>query len=767
METHVLGFPRIGVNRELKKAQEAYWRGALSREELAAVCDELKQRHWRIQLQAGLSFVATGDFSLYDHILDTTAMLGAVPERFGWDTASPVDVDLYFRMARGDAARNIPPMEMTKWFDANYHYLVPEWTPNLPLKLSSLSVLDDTRRARALGFRPKPVLTGPITYLCLAKEYDHARRWDRLDEVAAIYAGMISRLAADCDWIQLDEPILCTDLDDETRRAFASAYTTLAQSTREARLLLTTYFGVLDDNLDLALQSGCAGLHIDLVRGKDQFRPVLDALPETMTLSAGIVNGRNIWKTDLAQALDLLRAAADRLGAERLMVASSCSLLHSPVDLDGETALDPELRDWMAFATQKCQEIGILGAALRGEDRAADMAANAASIQRRRTSARVHSQTVCSRCAEITPEMYRRANPYPIRKQAQAWLALPPFPTTTIGSFPQTPEIRNARLQYRRGELSEQGYADFLKGTIQDVIRQQEELGLDVLVHGESERNDMVEYFGQQLDGFCFSQNGWVQSYGSRCVKPPIIFGDVSRPRPMTVDWIKYAQSLTTKPMKGMLTGPVTILCWSFVRDDLERSEVCKQLALTIHDEVADLERAGIRIIQIDEAALREGLPIRKRDAAGYLRWAVDAFRLATACVGDGTQIHTHMCYSEFNTIIQWIAEMDADVISIESSRSKMDLLEAFKTFQYPNEIGPGVYDIHSPRVPTVDEMLALLKRALDYVPPERLWVNPDCGLKTRAWPETLASLRNMVAAARQLRQPLARVLVGQQASLM
>lgn len=752
METHVLGFPRIGVNRELKKAQEGYWRGALSRAELAAHCDDLKQRHWRIQQEAGLSFVATGDFSLYDHILDTTAMLGAVPDRFAWNAATPVDVDLYFRMARGDAARNIPPMEMTKWFDANYHYLVPEWTPSLPLKLSSLAVVDDTQRAQALGYRPKPVLTGPITYLCLAKEFDHARRWDRLEEVVAVYAEVINRLGACCDWIQIDEPILCTDLADDARQAFAAAYATMAR-TGNARLLLATYFGALDDNLDLALGAGCAGLHIDLVRGKAQLDRVLDALPGSMVLSAGLVNGRNIWKTDLAQAASTVRKAADTIGLDRLMVASSCSLLHSPVDLDKETELDPELRDWMAFATQKCREIGVLGATVCGKDCAAELAANAASIESRRTSARVHSEAVCTRCAEITPEMYRRANPYAVRKQAQAWLSLPPFPTTTIGSFPQTPEIRNARLQYRRGELSEQGYEDFLKDTIKDVVQRQEDLGLDVLVHGESERNDMVEYFGQQLDGFCFSQNGWVQSYGSRCVKPPIIFGDVSRPKPMTVDWIQYAQSLTNKPMKGMLTGPVTILCWSFVRDDLERSEVCKQLALTIRDEVADLEQAGIRIIQIDEAALREGLPIRKRDAAGYLRWAVDAFRLATACVGDGTQIHTHMCYSEFNAIIEWIAEMDADVISIESSRSKMDLLESFKTFQYPNEIGPGVYDIHSPRVPTTGEMLALLQRALDYVPKERLWVNPDCGLKTRAWPETIASLQNMVAAAKQLRE--------------
>ena len=752
METHVLGFPRIGANRELKKATERYWKGEISSEELLSVCDTLKQAHWEIQKKAGLSFVATGDFSLYDHVLDTSVMLGAIPERFQRDAANGVDLAAYFRMARGDAEANIPAMEMTKWFDTNYHYIVPEWHALSRLRLSSHGIIEDTRKAFSLGYRPKPVLLGPITYLSLIKDSGKSICWDALDAILAMYSELIARLAEYTPWIQIDEPILCTEISEAARSAFLPAYKTLNSVVSPARLLLATYFGVLEENLPLATGAGCAGLHLDLVRGKKQLADVMEALPDAMTLSLGLIDGRNIWKTDLCQALKTAETVRDRLGMERLMIGSSCSLLHCPVDLDHETEMDPELKNWMAFAKQKCQEITLLGKSLCGVAVQEAMGENRKAVESRRHSRRVHSPAVQARCTAVSSDMFCRKNPYPIRKQSQAWLKLPLFPTTTIGSFPQTSEIRKVRLQYRRNEITRQVYEDFIKQTIREVVVKQEALDLDVLVHGEPERNDMVEYFGQQMDGFCFTENGWVQSYGTRCVKPPIIFGDVSRPKPMTVDWITYAQSLTSKPMKGMLTGPVTILCWSFVRDDMDRSAVCQQIAMALRDEIVDLEQAGIGIIQIDEAALREGLPIRKRDAETYLRWAVDAFRLATAVADDRTQIHTHMCYSEFNTIIEWIAAMDADVISIESSRSKMALLSAFESFEYPNEIGPGIYDIHSPRIPSVEEIVDLLNRALVHVPQERLWVNPDCGLKTRAWPETMAALENMVSAARHLR---------------
>ncbi len=754
MQTHVLGFPRIGVQRELKKALESYWTGATSLQDLDATCDQLKRRHWQIQKDAGLSCVTTGDFSLYDQMLDVSFMLGAIPERF-LENVPEGPRALYFQMARGDVRRNRAAMAMTKWFNTNYHYIVPEFTPSLKLSLSSQTIVEDTRLAAALGYAPKPTLIGPITYLSLAKDLEGANRWDRLEEVTALYAEVLAELGALCDWIQMEEPILCADLSAEARRGFQATYETLNRAAGKARILLATYFERLDENLDLAINSGCAGLHLDLVRGKASLNSVPDRLPDGMTLSAGLVDGRNIWKTDLNRALETLRPLAERLGPDRLMIGSSCSLLHSPVDLECETRLDPEVKQWMAFSVQKCREVALLGEALNGQAPQAELQTNAEAMESRRRCARTYCAEVRNRCAAVTDDQLKRRHPYAVRKTAQAWLNLPPLPTTTIGSFPQTPEIRKARLQFRKGEITPDEYQDFLKAEIRKVVEIQEELGLDVLVHGESERNDMVEYFGQQLEGFCFTENGWVQSYGSRCVKPPIIYGDVSRPAPMTVEWSVYAQSLTPRPMKGMLTGPVTILCWSFVRDDLERSEVCKQIALAMRDEVLDLDKAGIRIIQIDEAALREGLPIRKQDADAYLRWAVDAFRLTAAGVADSTQIHSHMCYSEFNTIIRWISEMDADVISIESSRSKMTLLESFREFDYPNEIGPGIYDIHSPRIPSEEEILDLLRRALRFIPKERLWVNPDCGLKTRDWPETLASLKHMVAAVRKLRETL------------
>jgi 5-methyltetrahydropteroyltriglutamate--homocysteine methyltransferase len=751
MKKHILGFPRIGSRRELKEALEAYWKGMASLQDLHAVCRSLRERHWAVQKKAGLSFVATGDFSLYDHVLDITAMIGAIPERFG-KTQGPVDIDTYFTMARGDSSKNTPAMEMTKWFNTNYHYIVPEIAKSLTPRLASLKVLEETDEAIQAGYTPKPVLLGPITYLSLSKGVDGFDCWEKCDEVVEVYAEVVSKLGSRCEWIQADEPILCADLCPQARDRFLPVYRRLNRAAGEAKLLLATYFDDLDENLDIAVASGCAGLHIDLMHGRRQFDRVLDRIPESMILSAGIVNGRNIWKTDLGEALDVLWKIHGRIGTDRLMIGSSCSLLHSPVDLNDEHSLDAELKNWMAFAVQKCEEITVLGDVLCGKDCTAAVRSNTEAIRSRKTSTGVINEGVRQRCDRIGSEMLGRNSRYPERRKAQSWLDLPLFPTTTIGSFPQTAQIRAQRKRFKDHEISGDQYRTFLKQTIRATIERQEELGLDVLVHGEPERNDMVEYFGQQLSGFCFTDNGWVQSYGSRCVKPPIIYGDVSRPKPMTVEWISYAQSLTDKPVKGMLTGPVTILCWSFVRDDCDRSEICRQIALAMRDEVADLQAAGIRIIQIDEAAFSEGMPIKKRDREAYLRWAVDAFRLATSVVDDATQIHTHMCYSEFNDIIHSIAEMDADVISIESSRSRMELLDAFSDFAYPSEIGPGVYDIHSPRVPTEQEIQRLLEKALRFVPEDRLWVNPDCGLKTRNWPEVMDSLRNMVAAVRSLR---------------
>lgn len=751
MKKHILGFPRIGAKRELKFALEAFWKGELSAAQLEERCVSLRRRHWEIQKNSGLDFVSTGDFSRYDHVLDTTLMLGAMPKRFRH--LSPEAPETCFIMARGDRKTGLAAMEMTKYFNTNYHYIVPEIGADFEPKLACRKVIDQTREAVSAGFNPKPVLVGPVTFFALAKGVDGYDRWKKLDAATAVYEEVLRELSGLCEWVQIDEPILAADLPQAGRDAFLAVYRRLNAAAGKAKLLLTTYFDTVDDNLDLALESGCAGLHLDLVRGGANLDDVLARFPERMILSAGVVEGRNIWRNDFDRSLDVLRKIEAKIGRARMMAASSCSLLHSPVDLENETRLDPELKRWMAFAVQKCAEIDVLGDLAAGVPRDAELAANREAAQSRRNSPRVHDEQVVCRTHAVTDDMCRRKSPYPVRRKAQAeWLTLPLFPTTTIGSFPQTAEIRNMRRAFQRGEATPEQYRAFMRSEIACVVKKQEEIGLDVLVHGEPERNDMVEYFGQQLKGFCFTENGWVQSYGSRCVKPPVIYGDVSRPAPMTVEWIKYAQSLTESPMKGMLTGPVTILCWSFVRDDVPRSTVCKQIALAILDEVHDLEQAGIRIIQIDEAALSEGMPVKERKRAQYFLWAVGSFRLATSSVKDSTQIHTHMCYSEFNRILRAIADMDADVISIESSRSKMEILEAFRDFEYPNEIGPGVYDIHSPRIPSVEEMVSLLEAACRYIPKERLWVNPDCGLKTRGWAEVIPSLENMVAAARELR---------------
>lgn len=755
MHAHVLGFPRIGPNRELKWALERFWKGANSESELLEAAAALMKDRWATQDGAGLTIATVGDFSLYDHVLDTTTLLGVVPDRFG-SNAEKVDLGTYFHMARGDASRDVAAMEMTKWFDTNYHYLVPEFREKMNFRLASDKLLGELRLCEGAANRPaKAVLLGPVTYVALGKEMDGSNRWKHLDAIVAVYEQLLRQLGDRVEWIQIDEPILVTPLEENARSAFAKVYDRL-RAAAGAKLLLAVYFGPLRENLDLALSLPCDALHIDLVRGPEELDAVVKKLPSDKALSAGVVNGRSIWKTHLGRAIELLQPAMRRLGPDRLMIGSSCSLLHSPVDVASETALSASVRRWMAFAVQKCREIRTIRDALLGVDVSFSVEENAADYERWITDPDRTSAAVRRRVDAVARGMYDRGNPYSNRNPLQRdRLGLPLLPTTTIGSFPQTAEIRKHRLEFKKGACSEEEYESFLREEIENTIREQETLDLDVLVHGEPERNDMVEYFGQQLEGFCFTKNGWVQSYGSRCVKPPVIYGDVSRPEPMTVRWIRHAQSCTKRPVKGMLTGPVTILCWSFVRDDLSREEVCRQIALAIRDEVADLEKAGVPIIQIDEAAFREGMPLKPEEADDYLRWAVDCFRLSTAVAGDATQIHTHMCYSEFNSIVQWIVAMDADVISVEAARSKMELLDAFQAFEYPNEIGPGVYDIHSPRVPPAEEMAERIRMAAKVVPAERLWVNPDCGLKTRGWAESRAALANMVAAAKEVREEL------------
>jgi 5-methyltetrahydropteroyltriglutamate--homocysteine methyltransferase len=757
--THNLGFPRIGAKRELKFALESYWKGESSLGELKALGAQLRQRHWAHQADLGLA--AVGDFAFYDQVLDMSFTLGNLPERvqgFHGDA-----LDNAFRVARGRSAKGaedhaaccggVAAGEMTKWFDTNYHYIVPEFSAGTGFKLDPSRLLEQLAEANAQGVRAKPVIVGPVTYLALGKAKDNSDKLALLPRLLPVYAELLATLAAQgVEWVQIDEPVLVTELSAQWQQAYVTAYEALASG--KVKLLLATYFGPLLDNLPLACKLPVQGLHLDAINARAEVDAVIAQLPRDRVLSLGVINGRNIWKTDLASVLDWLEPVAKQLD-ERLWIAPSCSLLHVPVDLDSEQKLDAEVRSWLAFALQKLGELKVLATALNlGRDAVkAELAANAAAIAARRASPRVNNPVVKAALATINPTLGQRKNAYPVRADKQAaLLKLPPYPTTTIGSFPQTGEIRHARSQFKSGALHEAAYKAAMRAEIERSVREQEALGLDVLVHGEAERNDMVEYFGEQLDGYTFSQFGWVQSYGSRCVKPPILFGDISRPKAMTVEWIKYAQSLTSKPMKGMLTGPVTILNWSFVRDDQPRSVSCYQLALAIREEVLDLEKAGVRVIQIDEAALREGLPLRKSQWQEYLDWAVTSFRITANGVDDETQIHTHMCYSEFNDIIASIADMDADVITIETSRSDMELLDAFDNFNYPNEIGPGVYDIHSPNIPTEEHIVQLMKKAAERIPAQRLWVNPDCGLKTRQWEEVIPALTNMVAAARKLR---------------
>jgi 5-methyltetrahydropteroyltriglutamate--homocysteine methyltransferase len=754
--THNLGFPRIGAKRELKFALEAYWGGDSDLATLKATGAELRSRHWRDQGQ--LDWAPAGDFAFYDQVLDMSFTLGHLPGRVMGFDGDPLDN--YFRVARGrsaasahDARAAVAAGEMTKWFDTNYHYIVPEFEGTTAFKLDASRLLEQLAEARGQGVRAKPVIIGPLTYLALGKAKDDSDKLALLPRLLPVYSELLATLAkAGAECVQVDEPILVTELAGTWQAAFREAYASL--SPAPIKLLVATYFGQLKENLPLLAGLPVQGVHLDAINARDEVSALVAALPDDRVISLGVVNGRNIWKTDLGATLDWLEPIARDIG-DRLWIGPSCSLLHVPVDLQKERKLDADIHAWLAFALQKLEEVRVIASALdHGRASVAtELDANAHAIRSRQSSPRVHNPAVKAAVAAVDAPLGRRKQPYAVRAARQAALLnLPRYPTTTIGSFPQTDAIRHARSQFKAGALDQAAYEQVMRDEIAHSVREQEALGLDVLVHGEAERNDMVEYFGEQLDGYAFSQSGWVQSYGSRCVKPPILFGDITRPKPMTVEWIRYAQSLTSKPMKGMLTGPVTILNWSFVRDDQPRSVSCKQLALAIRQEVLDLEKAGVRIIQIDEAALREGLPLRRSQWQEYLDWAVESFRITANGVGDDTQIHTHMCYSEFNDIIRSIAEMDADVITIETSRSDMELLDAFDQFKYPNQIGPGVYDIHSPNIPTEAHIIGLMKKAAERIPADRLWVNPDCGLKTRQWKEVIPALTHMVAAARILR---------------
>ncbi|MES2519117.1 MAG: 5-methyltetrahydropteroyltriglutamate--homocysteine S-methyltransferase [Bacteroidota bacterium] len=758
-----LGYPRIGSQRELKKACESYWTGKISQTQLLEVGQKIRQQNWLLQQQAGIDLIPSNDFSFYDQVLDHSLMLGATPARYQAVLAeNPQNtlLDQYFAMARGyqKDGLDIKAMEMTKWFDTNYHYLVPEFTKNQTFELSSTKIFDEFKEALALGIKTKPVLLGPVSYLLIGKEKEAGfHRLELLPQLLVVYAEIIDQLIKmGADWIQFDEPCLALDLTYADRDALRFTYNTFKTKFPAQKTLLATYFDGLRENLLLATHLPICMLHVDLVRYPEQFEMVLDAIQKPMSLSLGLIDGRNIWKNDYQKSISFIEKAFRKLGSDRVAISPSCSLIHSPCDLDlekDEERLPAEVKNWMAFAKQKLQEISDLYE-ISAHDKTEILAKNQLSIQSRRDATLIHKTAVKERVLALTQADTERKSVFKIRQEKQkSLLKLPLFTTTTIGSFPQTDDVRQLRAKYKKGEISTETYESGIETFIKNSVDWQESIGLDVLVHGEFERNDMVEYFGELLEGYVFTQNGWVQSYGSRCVKPPVIYGDIARPAAMTVRWTSFAQSLTKKYMKGMLTGPITILQWSFVRDDQPRSETMLQIALAIRDEVSDLEKAGIRIIQIDEAAIREGLPLRKSDYEAYLSNAVKAFRVASSSVQDETQIHTHMCYSEFNDIIKNIAEMDADVITIETSRSQMELLDAFHDFNYPNEIGPGVYDIHSPRVPTVEEMVGLLEKALTVLPAENIWVNPDCGLKTRKWAETEQALINMVSAANTVRE--------------
>jgi len=765
MLTNNLGYPRIGSNRELKKASEQYWSGKTPIETLVQTGAAIRAQNWKLQKEAGIDLVPSNDFSFYDHVLDLSLTVGNIPIRYQEVILDKTntELDLYFAMARGyqQNGLDITAMEMTKWFDTNYHYIVPEFHKDQQFKLFSSKIINEYNEAKRAGIKTKPVIIGPVSYLLLGKEKQEGfHRIELIRNLLPVYLEILAMLSEQqVEWVQFDEPFLALDLSAAEKSAYQYVYGEIKKKFPSLKVLLTTYFEGLKDNLELVVSLPITALHIDLVRAPDQLDGILVALPSQLILSVGVVDGRNIWKNDFEHSLTLIKTAIAKLGESRVLISPSCSLIHSPCDLTLETnegTLTPEIKQWMAFARQKVDEIvqlKELAGAAPSAAAIAELTANKLAHEACKISPIIHDAAVKARAASVTAKEENRLNPFASRKLTQQeTLQLPLFPTTTIGSFPQTAEVRSWRAKFRKGLFTLAEYEALIEKETEETIRFQEETGIDVLVHGEFERNDMVEYFGEQLAGFVFTKNGWVQSYGSRCVKPPIIFGDVHRPAPMTVRWSSFAQSLTPKWVKGMLTGPVTILQWSFVRNDQSRAATCKQIALAIRDEVCDLEAAGIRIIQIDEPAIREGLPLRKSDWQAYLKWAVEAFRISASGVRDETQIHTHMCYSEFNDIIQHIADMDADVITIECSRSQMELLDAFADFNYPNEIGPGVYDIHSPRVPAKEEMVQLMNKAKSVIPSAQLWINPDCGLKTRHWEETKKALVEMVKAAKELR---------------
>ncbi len=757
LKTTSLGFPRIGENRELKKAVESYWKGTSKAEDLQSEAKEIRNHNWNLQKEAQISYIPSNDFSFYDQILDTIALFGAIPQRFKHDSTN-VDLDSYFAMARGAQKEGLDvfAMEMTKFFDTNYHYIVAELNKDQKFKLSSTKIFNEFIEAKESGFNTRPVIMGPVSFLLLAKTTDGSKSLDLLPNLLEAYKELFAKLnEIGVKDIQIDEPFLVTDLEKNSKKAFEKAFKEISEFKGDIKIHLATYFEGLGENTQLAFSLKTDSVHIDLVRDPNQLDSALEAIQENQSLSLGLVDGRNIWINNVAQSVKIAKKAVEKLGQNRVIIGPSCQLLHVPVNLENEDKIDAEIKSWLAFAKQKLAEIAAIAKSAGGfENEVSEFVnANSKAFEDRKISAKIHNDDVKSRVNSLNENDKKRTSEYSKRKEIQKEdLNLPLLPTTTIGSFPQTQEVRKARASFKKGNISLEKYNEFLKSETKKAIEFQEEIDLDVLVHGEFERNDMVEYFGEQLKGFTFTKNGWVQSYGSRCVKPPVIFGDVSRPKAMTVEWSSFAQSLTDRFMKGMLTGPITILQWSFVRDDQPRKDTALQIACAIRDEVVDLEKAGIKIIQIDEAALREGLPIKKSKWEEYLAWAVDAFKVTSCAVQDKTQIHTHMCYSEFNDIIKSIANMDADVISVETSRSNMELLEAFVNFKYPNEIGPGVYDIHSPRVPKQSEMENLLNKALEVLKSEQIWVNPDCGLKTRAWPETKQSLKAMVDAAKKVR---------------
>ncbi|KAI9137408.1 5-methyltetrahydropteroyltriglutamate--homocysteine methyltransferase [Paraphysoderma sedebokerense] len=775
-----LGFPRIGAKRELKRLVENFWNGKLDQKALLLGAKNIRAENWQLQKSLGLDHIPSNDFSFYDHVLDTAIAFNVIPEKYRSIEPEP-GLTTYFACARGlqlnpgntspantsccgpnsgSANIDVPAMEMKKYFDTNYHYIVPQFDETTVFKLINTKAVDEFLEAKALGIHTRPVIIGPISFLLMGRASKSAsptfNPLSLLPSLIPVYKTLLAKLAdAGATWIQMDEPSLVQELPIAVQSALKDAYTAFSGVNSNLKFLLTTYFDRLDSNMDWVLPLPIQGIHIDLVRAPNQLDDILPRLPSHMILSLGLVNGRNVWKTDLEGALSVIEKVTDIIGSDKVFIAPSCSLLHSPVTLDNETKMDPEILNWLAFAKEKIQEIIVLKKAANGNVEAvnAELDANKAAMISRRSSTRIHSSAVQDRIQKINADMMKRQSPFKARwALQQQHLQLPLFPTTTIGSFPQTKTVRQVRAQLKKNEISQEQYWQFIKDETVACIRAQEELGLDVLVHGEFERNDMVEYFGENLSGYVFSSNGWVQSYGSRCVKPPIIFGDVSRPKPMTVETSVFAQSVTTKPMKGMLTGPITMLQWSFVRDDQPRSETAFQLALAIRDEVRDLELAGIKVIQIDEAALREGLPLRRADWEGYLKWAIDAFLLSSTGVKDETQIHSHMCYSDFNDIFPAIQRMDCDALTIENSKSDLKLLNAFEQYHYVNGIGPGVYDIHSPRIPSVEELKARVDQLLKYLDVKLLWINPDCGLKTRNWPETKESLRNMVEVAKMLR---------------